>query len=31
MANQLCDLLQIRSAPDRGTVIRAHLTGASWA
>jgi len=31
MANQLCDLLQIRSSPERGTVIRAHLGGASWA
>jgi len=31
MVNQLCDLLQIRSTPDRGTVIRAHLAGASWA
>jgi hypothetical protein len=25
IANQVCDLLQIRSAPGRGTVIRASL------
>ncbi|MFD0634689.1 anti-sigma factor RsbA family regulatory protein [Catenulispora yoronensis] len=27
IVNQLCDLLQIRSDPDRGTVVRAHLAG----
>lgn len=30
MANQLCDLLQIRSSAERGTVVRAHMGGASW-
>lgn len=31
IANQLCDLLQIRSAPGRGTVVRARLGGAGGA
>lgn len=29
IANQLCDLLQIRSAPGLGTIVRAHLSKAS--
>lgn len=29
IVNQVCDLLQIRSAPGRGTVIRARLAGAA--
>ncbi|WP_194891911.1 anti-sigma factor RsbA family regulatory protein [Catenulispora pinisilvae] len=31
IANQVCDLLQIRSAPGRGTVVRARLGGAGGA
>jgi anti-sigma regulatory factor (Ser/Thr protein kinase) len=31
IANQVCDLLQIRSAPGRGTVVRARLGGAARA
>lgn len=31
IANQLSDLLQIRSSPGFGTVVRAHFAGASWA
>jgi anti-sigma regulatory factor (Ser/Thr protein kinase) len=30
IANQLSDLLQIRSAPGTGTVVRAHLGGGGW-
>lgn len=30
MANQVCDLLQIRSSEERGTVIRARLAGGRW-
>jgi anti-sigma regulatory factor (Ser/Thr protein kinase) len=29
IANQLCDLLQIRSAPGLGTIVRAHVSEAS--
>ena len=30
IANQLADLLQIRSSPGFGTVVRARFAGASW-